>query len=495
MRMRITAALGLVLAAGSARGATFTMGPDGDYTTLQLAVGAAVAAGGDNEVRVQAGSYAQRLSLFSLPSGSLTITGGWDAAFATRQTDPGATVFDGGGAGRVFDLWATGGTLKVEGLTVRNGIHAISGGGVNGTVQKGLLVLAQNVVEESRAEDGGGVYVNAQGLGEVVVQGNVLRSNVGTARGAGLSVRALGDATFTVRDNRIEGNRLECCTTGSGSGGGVFIKLQERPVVNFWDNLIQGNEVTGTATFQGDGGALWFFTGCNAPPTPGPLDCTSATLDARRNRWLDNLGNVGAFQDHVSLRAETAAGFPSTLLFTDSVVAGGDGVGVGYFAFAESTLHMTNLTITDHLGTGIVQRNAATEATTTLYNTIVYGNQPETSVTNPDQGNNRIGEDPLFVDAAGGDFALEPGSPGIDAGDDAPPGGLGPFDLEGNPRIAGAAVNIGAVERVPEPGGWLLRGSALGAVAGLVRRRRTRAARDPGERARRGNDLPAASGC
>jgi hypothetical protein len=34
----------------------------------------------------------------------------------------------------------------------------------------------------------------------------------------------------------------------------------------------------------------------------------------------------------------------------------------------------------------------------------------------------------------------------IDAGDDAPPGGLGPLDLDKGPRIERARVDIGAYE-------------------------------------------------
>lgn len=51
--------------------------------------------------------------------------------------------------------------------------------------------------------------------------------------------------------------------------------------------------------------------------------------------------------------------------------------------------------------------------------------------------------DPLFVDFASGDFHLGAASPAIDAGDDSV--GL-TFDLEGDPRPQGAAIDIGALE-------------------------------------------------
>ena len=53
--------------------------------------------------------------------------------------------------------------------------------------------------------------------------------------------------------------------------------------------------------------------------------------------------------------------------------------------------------------------------------------------------------DPRFVDASNDDFHLQPGSPMINAGYLATPN-LPDFDIEGNPRVLGASVDIGAYE-------------------------------------------------
>jgi hypothetical protein len=61
-------------------------------------------------------------------------------------------------------------------------------------------------------------------------------------------------------------------------------------------------------------------------------------------------------------------------------------------------------------------------------------------------GEGNIDADPLFVDAAIGDLRLQAGSPAIDAGDQALlPAGI-TTDLDGNPRVVGANVDMGAYE-------------------------------------------------
>ena len=93
----------------------------------------------------------------------------------------------------------------------------------------------------------------------------------------------------------------------------------------------------------------------------------------------------------------------------------------------------------------------------TLYNCIVYNNSAQTgsnwsagglyyscTLPLPTTGQNNITNAPLFVDQAGGDLNLQSNSPCINAGGNKyAPGGR---DFDGNTRIAGGTVDIGAYE-------------------------------------------------
>jgi hypothetical protein len=71
-----------------------------------------------------------------------------------------------------------------------------------------------------------------------------------------------------------------------------------------------------------------------------------------------------------------------------------------------------------------------------------------TGTLNAASGDNQTA-DPMFTDAAAGDFHPKAGSPAIDAGTDDSDNGT--KDLDGNDRKIGSAVDMGAYEFVPPP--------------------------------------------
>jgi hypothetical protein len=96
--------------------------------------------------------------------------------------------------------------------------------------------------------------------------------------------------------------------------------------------------------------------------------------------------------------------------------------------------------IVAHDGTGILGPCSASVASSNSnWRGESGGNASDVTSTNDQHS-----VDPLFANAAGGDFHEAPGSPTIDAGSADPLNG--PQDLDGQPRTLGAAPDIGAYE-------------------------------------------------
>lgn len=107
-------------------------------------------------------------------------------------------------------------------------------------------------------------------------------------------------------------------------------------------------------------------------------------------------------------------------------------------------------------GKDIYHDQTGTSGQLTLANTLAGVRSLQSQLINA--GGNLFDIDPLFTDPANGDFSLQSASPAIDAGKNdwytAAGGSLATdTDLAGNPRLSGAAIDMGAYEyvKVSEP--------------------------------------------
>ena len=144
----------------------------------------------------------------------------------------------------------------------------------------------------------------------------------------------------------------------------------------------------------------------------------------------------------------------------------------GRLVLTNNTIAFNSVSETGASGSGVGIDLYGSASEVSFYNNIIWGNTDsdyEIAINNPGGGaantvyayNNdfdpgrvfgtftdeadNINTDPLFVDAASGNYNLSLGSPCIDAGDAAAPG-LPDTDFEGDARILGLTVDVGADE-------------------------------------------------
>jgi hypothetical protein len=139
----------------------------------------------------------------------------------------------------------------------------------------------------------------------------------------------------------------------------------------------------------------------------------------------------------------------------------------GISRLAQISVTATQSSEDGFLGSGIALLNFG-NAITHLSNSVTWGNDPDTDdlwlngdgivltrvhygrLSGTPAGNLVPGSgDPGFT--AAGDARLRPDSALIDSGVSDPEGGSGLFDVDGNSRVRGAAVDVGAHEAAPPP--------------------------------------------
>ena len=145
-----------------------------------------------------------------------------------------------------------------------------------------------------------------------------------------------------------------------------------------------------------------------------------------------------------------------------SLPENGDGGGVLFFLPGGL---MENCTI---VGNSAIQGGGAyRNAGGLIRNCIIYDNLADTSGSNyvgtgegtfsscvaPSLGTNAVAGPPLWIDAAAGDFRLQPSSPCLDAGTNQPWMSVA-RDLEGYPRQSETVADLGAYERSPQHLVW-----------------------------------------
>lgn len=405
-----------------------------------------------------------------------------------------ATIIDGGGTNCCANLGSgTSDSLTLlEGFTLQNGNAVTGGGAFYGILKKCVIsnntavfgggtyyaTLTNCEITQNRAEFGAGAYYGyflncsltdntANSQGGAAYGGTftdcTIQGNVATNSGGGTSRATLTNCTIN-RNSAANGGGVDysdlmgcvlIANSANHAGGGAHGDSTLRNCTisaNYADDgggvyggLVENCVISGNLALLGGGSA-------------GGAKLYNCTLN--HNRASHGGGSHATTLYNCLIKNNVAedhyGGTYDTLLY-NCVVSGNS---AAYYVGGCGGGTLVNCTIS-----GNVAEVAGGTADATLLNSIVWGNRAGTANDNvyqhgtvsyaytlsdeelPGEGN--IAGDPLFVDAANDNFHLRGRSPAIDAGSKELI--YAEFDLDGNPRILGAAIDMGAYEGVATP--------------------------------------------
>jgi hypothetical protein len=421
--------------------------------------------GGLDTITLAAGTY-------SLPLGSLVLESPQEIGVRGPETDPPSATISGGAAHRIFDL-SGGGRLTLQDLEIRDGSELLTPQPIGGAVR---AIAASLTVRRVRfvanvARRGGALGWVGTGPGHsLTVEASRFEQN--EAQNPSLSDQAHGGAIWglsakgsglRISDSSFVENRSSSALANDVVTGGALRLDSEGPGssvvlerLRFLDNVA---ETTGSGSFPNAGALSAYLreteiriedlymegNGLGFSPNSGYsalflLIPSSSTATLDRVSLINN-GSSSTGQGIVSAQSQ------STVILRNALVVGGED-GLVAVATGDATLRLDHLTVAGHLGVGL-DLGQGTGGSLLLENSIAYGNGIDLSI---DSGaptvspENLVGTDPLFTDAAGGDFTLASGSPAVDAGNTAS-SSMGPYDLAHAARVVGAGTDLGAFER------------------------------------------------
>lgn len=367
-------------------------------------------------------------------------------------------------------------SLNVDIVTVSNGTYNITS-----------EIVVSNAITVRSFKDG--VYGGLSGAASTIVSGNgscrVFNIKNSAAKVDGFAIcngrgeSAVGDDAGIGGGVRLSGGFLSNCMVtnnqaraGNVSGGGIYIGAGGGTVSNC---LIKGNRADEANQNNGGGGIYVNYDNVAAPVTI--MDCKILNNACSKQGGGVFVYNGGDHKPTAVIRNCLIAGNRQSSTDADERYDGGGGL---YHSgrirvILESSTIASNTAI---YGGGICFRNLG-EPEFTMTNSIVYGNMATTRGVNHDKNlgattwrnscttpaidgwdtASMTSSDPLFVNAAAGDFSLQQTSPCIDTGVNK--GWMtGAKDLAGNDRIlkgsSSLTVDMGAFETYVPPSGTLI---------------------------------------
>lgn len=367
--------------------------PGGDSTSWATAlttVGQALLwAAPDDQVWVAEGTYNESITMV----GGVGVYGGFsgiEALLSERDAATSETIIDASGAGRVATfLDITSATL--DGFTLRNGRRTDldedgNGGGVYFWRTRDSSTVSNCVIGSNTATYGGGVYYYQS---SATIANCLLTSNAATDQGGGVYMRE--DCLPSISDCEISGN------SAAANGGGLYLYWRCDPT--FERCLIDDNAALGA------GGAISAYGFCD----PAIVNTVIAGNRA-------GLGGAGAF----ALRSSPTITNNTVHANTATTNTG------GFYLDTASNPSFINTIFTNNSPLAITEGRSDCDPTLDrcLFDNNVggayYDNDTGQTLANAEEVNlyadatDCVAGDPLYADAATGDFHLQDTSPALD---------------------------------------------------------------------------------
>ncbi|MBL7685354.1 MAG: choice-of-anchor D domain-containing protein, partial [Deltaproteobacteria bacterium] len=370
-------------------------------------------------------------------------------------------ILDGKGDGTILDIDTTGlgsdvnTTVIISNMTITNsGSTAVDIDTNDANVEIKDSVFSFNY----RSGDVGALSVNINASGKIILQNNLFANN-----------RVSDDVAavdFSTDTGSIFVDRNQFITNAADDDTGAFEVSSSTGAITFSNNICKNNA-------SADG------AGCGEIFSDGPITVANNTI-------TDNSST--GFAGGLDVESNST----ETMLLVNNLIAnnhGANDTGGGVYIYTDiGKVILVNNTITgnsNYDGGGLyIEAYDPTQASVFLYNNIIFSNngidgkdiyfndndfdgltgasitlvnndfsdfhsdcQEDTStpcVPNITLQNN-LDLDPLFANAAAGDFHLQNASPVLNKGDNSAPN-LPATDLDGNPRVVSGTVDMGAYE-------------------------------------------------
>ncbi|HLO33505.1 MAG TPA: choice-of-anchor Q domain-containing protein [Anaerolineales bacterium] len=227
----------------TAAAATWYVAPTGSDSNLCYASnspcrtlnGAITKAGTGDVIKVTTGTYTNPASNVAVINKGLTLSGGWDSAFAIQG---GASIIDGGGVQNGILANSAGSTVVVENFVIQNSHTGSDSGGIyiyganftlknssviNNTAGRGAgiflinnasLSLINTTIASNVSNSGAGIYVSGPSTGTVNIKYSTIAYNSASVSGGGVSLPTTGTTiTNSIVANNTSPSNPDCSGT------------------------------------------------------------------------------------------------------------------------------------------------------------------------------------------------------------------------------------------------------------------------------------------